>query len=107
MRNVLFSPEVEEDLYSLFRILYDKGYLGTYDFAWSYVQDMVSYIVSNMDAKVKHPAPMYFSRYGHDLSYITYKRNTHTTWYIFFETHDESYLITHITNNHVSGQYIR
>lgn len=107
MRSVLFSPEVEDDLYSLFRVLYDKEYLGTYDFAWGYVQDMIEYIVSNMEVKVKHPAPTYFSRYGKDLAYITYQRNVNTTWYVFFETHDDCYLITHITNNHVSGQFIR
>ena len=30
MKRVLFSPEVEDDLYELFRILYDQGYLGTF-----------------------------------------------------------------------------
>lgn len=107
MRNILFCPEVEEDLYSLFRILYDQGYLGTYESAWNYVQDIINYILAGLDTKIKYPAPTYFDRYGNDLSYISYKRNSNTTWYVFFETHNDCYLITHITNNHVSGQYIR
>ena len=107
MKRVLFSPEVEDDLYELFRILYDQGYLGTYDFAWDYVQDVVHDIVSNIDKKVKYLAPDSFSKYGTNQSYITYKRNSNTTWYIFFETDVDCYFITHITNNHVSGHLIR
>lgn len=107
MREVLFLPEVEDDLYDLFRLLYEKGYLSSYDLAWQYVQDVVMDVVSNIDSKVKYKAPFSFSRYGRDLSYVMYKRNTRTTWYIFFETHDDCYIVTHITNNHESGQLIR
>lgn len=107
MKRVLFCPEVEKDLYSLFRVLHDKGYLGTYEYAWRYLQDMIKYIVSDMDLKVKYPAPKFFSKYGTDLAYIIYKRNANTTWYVFFETHEDCYLVTHVTNNHVSGQFIR
>ena len=38
--------------------------------------------------------------------YITYQRNSNTTWYIFFSVIGDTYFIKYITNNHVSGQYI-
>ena len=104
--NVLFAPEVEEDLYSLVHILVDKNYLGTYEFAISYVEDLVEDILQNIHTKPKRKAPDYFSRYGKSLKYITYQRNVHTTWYIFFETLSDCYLVTYITNNHVVGQWM-
>ena len=38
--------------------------------------------------------------------YITYQRNSNTTWYIFFSVIEDIYFVKYITNNHVSGQYI-
>lgn len=104
--NVLFAPEVEDDLYSLISILIDKGYLGTYEFAVSYVEDLVNDIRENIHFKLKRKASPHFCRYGKELRYITYRRNSHTTWYIFFETRLDCYLITHITNNHVAGHFL-
>ncbi len=98
---VVFAPEVEEDLYSLVELLVAKEYLGTYDFAISYVEDLITDIQQNIHIKLKKKAPLFFERYGKDLSYITYKRNPHTEWYIFFVTYQDTYLITHISNNHV------
>lgn len=34
---VIFAPEVENDLFELVEILVRRGYLGTYEFAVSYV----------------------------------------------------------------------
>ena len=80
---VVFAPEVEEDLYGLIKILVEKEYLGTYPFAISYVEELIA-----------------------DMYYITYQRNSNTTWYIFFSVIGDTYFIKYITNNHVSGQYI-
>ena len=71
MKQVLFAPDVEEDLFQLIRI----------------------------------DVPKHFYRYGSDAKYISYNRSNHTTWYIIFEERQEAYLVTQITNNHVSGQY--
>lgn len=104
---VLFAPEVEEDLYELIEILIEKGYLGTYAFAISYVEDLVSDIPRNIHTKLKKKAPAFFERYGKNMQYITYRRNANTTWYIFFSVVEENiYFIKYITNNHVSGQYV-
>ena len=38
MNTVLFAPEVEEDLFELTKILVDKQYLGTADYAVSLLE---------------------------------------------------------------------
>ncbi len=103
---VVFAPEVEEDLYELIGVLIDKEYLGTYPFAISYVEDLISDIQQNINSKLKKKAPAFFERYGEDMQYIAYQRNANTTWYIFFSIVEDTYFIKYITNNHVSSQYI-
>jgi len=105
MKTVLFAPEVEEDLFELTKILVDKQYLANADYAISYVSSLVFYIREHIDSLPHKNVPYYFSRYGFDAKYITYKRNSNTTWYIIFEEKANAYLVTHITNNHVNGQY--
>ena len=50
---VVFAPEVENDLFELVEILIRKGYLGTYEFAISYVEDLVHYIQANIHTAMK------------------------------------------------------
>ena len=104
--NVCFSPEVEDDLYNLLEILVRKGYLGTYPFAISYVEDLVNDIQEHIYTKYKRKAPAYFSRYGRNLQYVIYTRNQHTTWYVFFEVIEDCYFVTYISNNHVIGHLL-
>lgn len=103
---VIFAPEVEDDLFDLVEILVQKGYLGTYDFAISYVEDLVYFIQANIQKKIRMKAPAYFNKFGSDLWYITYRRNTNTTWYIFFTQMEDVYWVKYITNNHVVAQYL-
>jgi len=103
---VIFAPEVEEDLFGLVEILVRNGYLGTYDFAISYVEDLVYFIQTNIQKKIKIKAPAYFDKFGSGLWYITYRRNTNTTWYIFFTQIEDTYWVKYITNNHVAAQYL-
>ena len=103
---VLFAPEVEDDLFDLVKILVQKGYLGTYEFAISYVEELVNYIQSNLHIALKKKAPVYFNQYGCDLWYISYRRNTSTTWYIFFSKTEDTYFVKLITNNHVIAQHL-
>lgn len=67
---VLFAPEVIDDLYNLVEILVRKGYFGTYDFAVSYVEDLINDIQANIHVSLKKKAPLYFNKYGKDLYYI-------------------------------------
>lgn len=105
MKSVLFAPEVEEDLFQLTKILVEKQYLSTAEYAVSYVRDFVQYIKEHIHTLPHKDVSSYFSRYGINAQYITYRRNHNTTWYIIFEERSDVYFITHITNNHVSGQY--
>lgn len=103
---VVFAPEVENDLFELVEVLVRKGYLGTYDFAISYVEDLVYFIQTNIQKKVKIKAPACFNHYGSDLWYISYRRNSNTTWYIFFSQIGDVYWVKYITNNHVIAQFL-
>ena len=105
MKQVLFAPDVEEDLFQLIRILVKKHYLSTFDYAVSYVEDLVEYINEHIHTYPHKDVPEHFLRYGSDAKYISYNRSNHTTWYIIFEERQEAYFVTRITNNHVSGQY--
>lgn len=107
MKPVVFSKLVEDDLFNLFRLLYEQNYLSTYEYAWSYVEDILNDIEQNIETKLKRDAPRAFAQFGNNLQYITYKRNNRTTWYIFFEEKDDCYFVTYITNNHVSAHLIR
>ncbi|MEF3426368.1 hypothetical protein [Bacteroides cellulosilyticus] len=57
---VVFAPEVEEDLYELIGVLIDKEYLGTYPFAISYVEDLISDIQQNINSKLKKKSSRFF-----------------------------------------------
>lgn len=94
---VVFAPEVEEDLYGLIKILVEKEYLGTYPFAISYVEELIADIQQNIHSKLKKKAPAFFERYGKDMYYITYQRNSNTTWLYFFLCH-RRYLFYQIHN---------
>jgi hypothetical protein len=98
-RNVLLFLDELTD------ILIDKGYFSFYENSAQYMEDMVCYIKKNIAIKQQNPAPPYFSKYGDNLLYITYKRNKQTTWYIFFQKFHHFYFILNITNNHVAAKY--
>lgn len=102
---ILLSPEVADELYELYRILVEKGYLSSYESAVAYTKDIRTYVTQNISTALKRKVPSYFNRYGYNMSYITYRRSQHTTWYIMFETIGDTYLIKHITNNHVVGHF--
>ena len=89
---VVFAPEVEEDLYGLIKILVEKEYLGTYPFAISYVEELIADIQQNIHSKLKKKAPAFFERYGKDMYYITYQRNSQRG--IFFSLSSEILILS-------------
>ena len=105
MIEVRYHKEVLLFLDELSDILIEKGYFSFYEYSAQYIEDMVVYVKNNIATKLHKPAPAYFSKYGNDLFYITYKRNKQTTWYIFFQKTDSFYFVRHITNNHAEGQF--
>ncbi|NDV97189.1 hypothetical protein D0T84_20115 [Dysgonomonas sp. 521] len=102
---VVYHKNVAEYLNELVDILYDKEYFGFKSFAYDYVDWIFEQVESSIDRKVKKPAPKYFDKYGHELSYVVYKRNSNTSWYVFFQKQEDTYMIFYIGNNHNCAQY--
>ena len=107
---IIFLPEVLEYFNELTTILYEKEYFGFEKSAFRYVDDLLTEIQTTISNRQKKIAPLYFERYGTDMSYITIKKNKNTQWYIFFmvyQYHEETiYLVRHISNNHVVAQFL-
>jgi hypothetical protein len=103
---VVYHKNVAEYLNELVDILYDKEYFGFKEFAYDYADWIFEQIELSIHRKVKKPAPKYFERYGQGLSYVVYKRNSNTSWYVFFSKQEDTYLIFYIGNNHNCAQYL-
>jgi len=82
---VIYEPEVEEYLFELVNILFNKEYFSFFETSDEYVSEIINYIENNIFVKSKKVAPKYFNRYGKNLFYIFYKPNKRTTWFIFFQ----------------------
>jgi hypothetical protein len=103
---VIFHPSVAEYLDQLGKQLFDAGYFGIRENAVQYIRKMVDYITVYVPILSAKPSPDYFEKYGTFMKYIIYNSTKRTTWYIFFQQTGNRYLIRHITNNHIEGQYI-
>ena len=108
--NVIILPEVLDYLDDLVIILYIKDYYGFLETASNYVKELLTDIKINLPTKQHKPAPTYFDKYGKDMEYATFKKNKHTTWYVFFEIYEDNveifYLVRYIANNHTVAQYL-
>jgi len=107
---VIFAPEVLSYFNALVGILYDKGYFGFKDSAFSYVGNLLEDIHDNLHLKVKSPAPAYFERYGQKLLYSVFKSSTATRWYVFYNVYkvdgEQVFLIKYIANNHSIAKFL-
>jgi len=104
-REIVFSKNVEIYLNELMLLLFEKGYFSFPSFAKQYVDALVLYIEKNVGMIQGRIAPDFFNRFGKNMKYITYRSNTNTTWYVFYQKCENIFLIKHISNNHVSAQY--
>lgn len=105
MKRIVLSHEFIDELEDLFDILVERGFFSYDEYAQRYIDDIEHFIASSIHAYPKRKAPAIFAKYGLNLKYISYRKNTHTTWYILFEETDFEFFVRHITNNHVSEQY--
>jgi len=103
---LIYHKNVAEYLNELVEVLYDKEYFGFKESAYDYVDWIFEQIETSINRKVKKPAPIYFDRYGHELFYVIYNRNSNTSWYVFFQKQEDTYLIFYIGNNHNCAQYL-
>ena len=107
---VLFLPEVRLYFQELQDILFEKEYFGFEESAVQYVKDLVFDIEETLPTRVSKIAPPYFSRYGRNLRYATFRKNRNTQWYVFFNRYQEDgeviYVVRFISNNHVIAKYL-
>lgn len=107
---ILFLPEVEEYLFELVEILYEKEYFGFEESALNYVIDLEKIIRTDLPTKLKRPAPTHFDKYGKKMLYAVFKKNTTTQWYVFFNIYQEkneiTFLVRYISNNHMIAQFL-
>ncbi len=82
----------------LVRVLYKEEYFGFIDTAEEYVSKIYDAVPKNIKVSTHKLTPQKLQYLGSN--YIFYKSNNRTTWYIFFEKSNQSYLITGIINNH-------
>jgi hypothetical protein len=108
--NVIFIPQVLEDFENLVIILYRNGYFGFAETSRKYVSELVDDILTTLPERRHKPVPPYFDRYGKKMKYVSFRKNKHTTWYVFFKMYRENgkifYMVRYITNNHVAAQYL-
>ena len=107
---VFFLPEVEDILFELTSILFEKHYFSFKESAIMYVVDLECDIKTTLPNHRKYTAPPYFQRYGKDLHYSIFQKSKHTQWYVFFNIYEENgelvYLVRYITNNHVVAKML-
>jgi len=108
--SVLFAPKVQEYLYDLENILYEKGYYSFEESAIRYVDDLICDITINLSNKLHKPAPKHYDQYGKELYYATFKKNRQTSWYAFFSKYVENeeviYLVCYMGNNHTEAHHL-
>lgn len=107
---IVFLPETLEYFNDLVTILYEKEYFGFEESALNYVDDLINDIKNSLSSKRKKNAPPYFDRFGDNMQYATFKKSKVTQWYVFFTIYQDqggfTYLIRHISNNHVDAKHL-
>ncbi|NGM60497.1 hypothetical protein G5B30_01085 [Sphingobacterium sp. SGG-5] len=96
---VVLQQDVADFLENLIWILFEKEYFGFEESAQVYVSKIYDFIEFDLVNFPPKRTPHKLRRYGS--KYVFYKANSHTTWYIFFESRGARYVITYITNNHM------
>ncbi|HLV23300.1 MAG TPA: hypothetical protein VKY36_00790 [Moheibacter sp.] len=95
---IYYKPEVEDFINELVYQLYINEYFGFLESAINYKDKIIDFIEENISTFPHRPTPFALRKLGS--RYLFYKSNERTTWYIFFEKSENTYLITYITNNH-------
>jgi hypothetical protein len=97
LEKIIFENSFLEYFDNLFFALFEEEYFGFPESAHNYIDKIVGFVISSISSFPHKKTPKSLQYLG--LNYIFYKPNTRTTWYVFFEKRDQSYLITAIINN--------
>lgn len=96
---IVYQPEVEQYINDLVYILFYEDYFTYIENAIDYKDKIINFVEQNILLFPFKKTPKQLAHLGS--KYIFYTSNQRTTWYIFFESKDNNYLITYVTNNHV------
>jgi hypothetical protein len=103
---IYYAPKTIAYLSNLIETLYMNDYFGFREDANRYVEELLRGVENTIDKMIKKKAPNYFSKYGNNLYYVSYKKNRNTTWYFFFNIKENGYYVEYIGNNHIIAQYL-
>jgi hypothetical protein len=95
VEKVIISSYADNKLLELVDILYECEYFGFRVDAKNYVDEMYDFIYTIPTLKYKTATNQTRGTF-----YWKYKPNRNTTWYVFFDVKNETYLIKNIVNNH-------
>lgn len=95
---MLYRPEVENYINDLVHILFKKDYYSYLENAILYKDKIIDFIEENISTFPCKTSPLRLKALGS--KYIFCKINSHTTWYIFFESKGNTFIVTYIFNNH-------
>jgi hypothetical protein len=95
VEKVIISSYADNKLLELVDILYECEYFGFRVDAKNYVDEMYDFIYTIPTLKYKTATNQTRGTF-----YCKYKPNRNTTWYVFFDVKNETYLIKNIVNNH-------
>lgn len=109
---IRLDAEADSFLQDLPYVLLNEGYKSSLEAALDYVDDILEQVrqLPFMPHYQLSPMPKrHYAIYGEDLRYAFFKRKSapQTTWYIFFQVKENRYLVKHIANNWLEGQFIR
>ena len=103
---IIYHRQVVIYLNELVDLLYEQNYFGFKESAYDYVDWIFDRIESKIAVSSAKAAPKHFSKYGKNLLYISLKRNSKTTWYVFFNYEEDLFHIRYISNNQMIAQYL-
>ncbi len=95
---ILVERVVTKYLNNLVDILVEEEYLGFYETAEKYVNNIYDFINDELSYIYFKKTKSAYKKLG--TFYTTYRASKHTSWVIFFENNNAQILVTHITNNH-------
>lgn len=95
---IFFKNDVLTTFNDLVFELYSKDYFSNLENAIAYKEKIISFIKNSINTFPAKKSPNKLSHFGS--YYVFYVANSRTSWYIFFEKFDHTFLITSIINNH-------
>ncbi len=95
---IVFSKEVENYLFNLMEVLYNKEYFSYYETSNKYVSKLIKEIKTTIHLKQKHNTPFNLKKHG--LYYKKFSINKGTSWVVFYNYSKGTYYINYISNNH-------